>query len=185
MRLPDGELVRSRVLDEPARALADALDCRLTGYAVLEPQDALLLASDARGVITFEDGVPVLAYHTESDRGGPPALADLAVPGPYRVDLVSLAAETMAELHDTQELTVPPGMPAERLAGDAALAERTRERAPADRRSSGSRDSQAATERADPVETFLDDEEKIEAIRERARAEARERAAEWGLDDVG
>jgi hypothetical protein len=134
--------------------------------------------------LTFDDGVPVLAYHTDTDRGGPPALADLAVPGPYRLDLVSLPAETMADLHGTPELTVPPGMPAERLAGDPDLARRTRRVAPDDRVQPPEDDGEDG-EGVSAVEAFLADEEKIETIREQARAEARERAERWGLDDVG
>jgi hypothetical protein len=65
-------------------------------------------------------------------------------------------------------------MPAERLAGDQSLADRTREAAPADRRDD---------DETDPVAAFLDDEAKVDAIREQARTEARRRAEEWGLDD--
>jgi hypothetical protein len=36
----------------------------------------------------------------------------------------------------------------------------------------------------DPVEAFLADEERIEAIRAEARAEAERRAEEWGLDEA-
>ncbi|MFB6083226.1 MAG: hypothetical protein ABEJ94_03150 [Halorientalis sp.] len=186
MKLPSGRLVHSRVVDDPGSALAAALDRELTGYAVLEPQETLLLAADTRGVLTFDAGVPVLAYHTETDRGGPPALADLAVPGPYRLDLVSLPADVLADLHDTPALRVPPGMPAERLAGDPDLAARTRANAPDDRvrTSSGGEPGDGDPARESAVEAFLENEGKIEAIREQAREEARERAAEWGLDDV-
>ena len=38
-------------------------------------------------------------------------------------------------------------------------------------------------EPTDPVVAFLEDEEKVAAVRERARRQARERAAEWGLTD--
>lgn len=174
LRLPRGDLVRSRVVSEPATALAAALDRQLTGYAVLEPQDTLLLDGDAAGVLTFEDGVPVLAYHTGTDRGGPAALADLAEPGPYRADVYALDHEDLREIHDTPELAVPPGMPAERLGGDPDLADRTRDAAPAARL--GDSDG-------DPVASFLDDEEKIRAIQQQAREEAERRAEEWGLDD--
>jgi len=177
MRLPRGDLVRSRVVDDPADPLADALDRGLTGYAVLVPQDALLLSAEARGVLTFADGVPVLAYHVETDRGGPAALADLAVPGPYRVDLASLPPAALARAHEADALEVPPGMPAERLAGAPDLADRTRRRAPDER---VRRDEAGG---ADAVAAFLADEEKVEAIAEQAREEARARAAEWGLED--
>jgi len=172
MKIPRGELVRSRVVSDPAVALEAALDRELTGYAVLEPQDALLLDRGTTGVITFEDGVPVLAYDVESDGGGPDALADLAVPGPYRVELYELEPADLAEAHDTPELSVPPGTPAERLAGDPELADRTREVAPEDRL--------RGDDPASPVEAFLADEEKIAAIREQAREEATQKAEEVG-----
>jgi hypothetical protein len=180
MNLPTGQLVRSRVVDDPAVALAAALDRELTGYCVLAPQDALLLDADGKGVLTFESGVPAVAYHVGTDRGGPAALADLAVPGPYSADLYELDAGALDAVHDTPELSVPPGMAAERLAGDLDLAERTRAAAPADRRAG------AAAKGDQPrsaVEAFLADEEKVEAIREQAREEAQRRAEEWGLDD--
>ena len=180
MRLPRGTLLRSRVVADPATALATALDRELTGYAVFEPQDALLLDAEGKGVLTFEAGVPVLAYHTGTDRGGPNALADLAVPGPYRAELYELAGDALDEAHETAELRVPPAMAADRLAGDPELAERTRRAAPPERRGGS---DEAGEEPLSAVEAFLDDEEKISAIRERAREEARERAAEWGLDD--
>lgn len=184
LTVPDGELLRSRVVSDSGQVFADALEVSLTGYAVLEPQESLLLEGDDRGVLTFADGVPALAYHTGTDRGGSAALADLAVPGPYRVELVSLPAEAVAELHDTPELRVPPAMPAERLAGDSDLAARTRERAPADRLSGDAPGGTATDEGMDAVEAFLEDDGKIEAIREQARAEARERAEKWGFDEI-
>ena len=179
MNLPTGRLVRSRVVDDPSVALAAALDRELTGYCVLAPQDALLLDADGKGVLTFESGVPVVAYHASTDRGGPAALADLAVPGPYSADLYELDADALAEVHDTPELQVPPGMAAERLAGDPDLAERTRATAPADRLAGTAVEGESRS----AVEAFLADEGKVEAIREQAREEARRRAEEWGLDD--
>ena len=176
-RLPEGELIRSRVVEDPGVALSTALERELTGYAVLRPQDALLLDGDRRAVLTFETGVPVLAYDAHSERGGPDALGDLAVPGPYRAELYELPASTLADVHDTPELRVPPGMPAEELAADADLAARTRSAAPEGRLADGDADDQSA------VEAFLADDEKIAAIREEARAEAEQRAEEWGLDD--
>jgi len=187
MKLPRGQLVRSRVVSTPGTAMATMLDRGLTGYALLEPQDALLLDADERGVLTFEDGVPVLAYHTGTDRGGVEALADIAVPGPYSVDVFELSAADVADLHDTPELTVPPGIPAERVAGDPDLADRTRERARAlgldDAAGADAGAPGAAEDRDDPVATFLENGEKIDAIREQAREEAEQRAREWGLAD--
>ena len=188
MKLPEGELLRSRVVDDLGVTLEDALDRRLTGYTVLDPQDALLAGDDGTGVLTFEDGVPVLAYATATDRGGPPALADLAVPGPYRVRLVTVPGSDLTALHDTPTLRVPPTMPAQRLAGDAELADRTRRRAPSSRTDTAEATSDGENSRgdADPdaLEAFLEDDEKIEAIQAQAREEARERAREWGLQDV-
>lgn len=179
MKLPRGQLRKSRVVSDPRDTLADVLDRELSGYAVFESQESLLLDADGRGVVTFADGIPVLAYHTGTDRGGPPALADLAVPGPYHVSVFELTAETLADVHDAAALRVPPGMPAERLAGDPALADSTRRAAPEDRRTT-------TDQRADhsAVEAFLEDEQKIAAIREQAREEAAQRAAEWGFGDT-
>lgn len=176
MRLPEGDLVRSRVVSDPGTALSTALDRRLTGYAVFRPQDTLLLGGDRRAVLTFEAGIPVLAYDGASDRGGAEALGDLAVPGPYKVELYELSSEALAEAHDTPELRVSPGMPAEELAADSGLAERTRALAPDVHEDDFQTDKSA-------LEAFLADEEKIDAIREQAREEAEQRAAEWGFDD--
>jgi hypothetical protein len=175
MRIPRGDLLRSRVVDDPGTTLSTALDRRLTGYAVFEPQDAVLLGDDTRGVVTFEDGVPTLAYCTDTDRGGAEALGDVAGPGPYSVDLYELDRAALSEAHEADDLRVPPGLPAERLTDDRALVTRTREAAPDDR---------LGADDTDAVTAFLDDEEGIEAIRERAREEARARAAEWGLTDA-
>ena len=183
MKLPRGQLVRSRVVSTPGTALAGVLDRELTGYAVLEPQDALLLDGDGRGVVTFEDGVPVLAYHTGTDRGGTAALADLVVPGPYSVDVFELPPEELAPIHDTPELAVPPGMPAERVAGDRRLADRTRERAQRLDLDTPDTPSADCADGDDAVAAFLEDDEKIDAIREQAREEAQRRAREWGLED--
>jgi hypothetical protein len=186
MKLPDGRLLRSRVVGDPRTVLVDALDRRVTGYAVFEPQGSLLLDDDGRGVLTFAEGVPVVAYHTGSERGGPPALADLAASGPYRLDLYAVRSGALDAVHDRGTFRVPPGVAAERLAGDQSLAERTRELAPDDQAVERTRDDESGAERnVGAVEAFLDDERKIAAIREQAREEARERAQEWGFDEVG
>ncbi|WP_135826444.1 hypothetical protein [Halorussus ruber] len=195
--LPEGTLVRSRVESNPAAPLATALDRELTGYAVIEPQDALLLDADGAGVVAFEEGVPRLAYHTGTGRVGPRALADVAGPGPYDVALRELPADALAAFDewesDRSDLRVPPGMAAERLAGDPELAERTREAAPPEfsggvtgdggSGASGGSSASDSGESLDAVEAFLEDEEKIEAIRDRAREEARDRAERLGLDE--
>lgn len=174
MEIPRGDLVRSRAATDPGAVLRVALERELTGYLVLEPSQTLLLDGDARGVLTFADGVPVLAYCDAGDRGGPAALAALAAPGPCHADLFSLPPSALADAHSIEALRVAPDAPARQLADDRALAERTRDVAPPERASDGDHDAVAA---------FLADEERIEAIREDARAEARERAAEWGLTD--
>lgn len=179
MRLPRGTLRKSRVVSDPREPLAEVLDRSVTGYAVFESQESLLLDADGRGVVTFAEGVPMVAYHTETDRGGPPALADLATPGPYHVSVFELPEAGLASAHEVESLRVPPGMPAERLAGDPALADSTRRAAPDDR-TEGAADSDGKS----AVEAFLDDEEKIAAIREQAREEAEQRAAEWNFTDV-
>lgn len=172
MKLPRGTLVRKRVVSDPGTVLETALDRRLTGYARLESQDAILLDGEGVGILTFERGVPQVAYHTGTDRGGTRALADIAVHGPYQLELFELETEALARVNETPELRVPPEMPADRLAGDVDLAERTNAAAP---------ETDGADRHADAVEAFLDDEATIRAIRQQARAEARERADELGI----
>jgi hypothetical protein len=165
------------VVDDPGAALATALDRSLDGYVVLEPQGALLLDEEVAGVVTVAGGVPVLAYEERDDAGGVAALAAVAGPGPFRAELYAVDPAALAALHDADDgrLAVTPGAPAERLADDPDLAARTRDRAPDDRLD--------ANEDPSAVEAFLTDEERIAAIRDRARAEAEARAEEWGLAD--
>jgi hypothetical protein len=226
-RLPAGRLVRSRVVTDLGAVLADALDRRLDGYAVVEPQDALLLDAAGPGVLGFRSGAPAGAYHAGTARGGPAALADLAADGPCRVELRALDADAAAlRAFDRDAVRVAAATPAERLAGDQALAARTR-RVVDDTRRVGGRGAPAPHDpdpgpapartgdegpargdagrsgprpdaghrsrpgtRADaddapedPVVAFLEDDERIAAIRDQAREQARERAAEWGLTD--
>ncbi|WP_050032987.1 hypothetical protein [Halorubrum halophilum] len=178
LRIPRGDLLRSRVVSDVGTTLSRALDRELTGYATLVPQETLLLEGDARGVVTFADGVPVLAYNTVSDSGGPDALAELAVPGPYRVELYAVGADALETAHEEDALRVAPGAAATELADDQALADRIREAAPEERLDAGGDDD------SDAIAAFLEDDERIEAIREQARSEAAERASEWGLDDA-
>lgn len=179
MKLPEGDLLRSRVVTDLSTTLSDVLDRELTGYALLEPQDALLLDAEGRGVLTFESGVPVVAYHTATDRGGPEALTDLVVPGPYRVELYELGDDVLTSVHDTEAFSIPPGLPARRLAGNVALAERIRAAAPAHLQPTP---QEKQDDQLDAVEAFLADEEKIEAIKEQARVQAHRRAERWGLE---
>ncbi len=180
MKLPRGRLIRSRVVSTPGTALSTVLDQALTGYVVFEPQDTLLLDGNGRGVLTFDEGVPMLAYHTGTDRGGADGLADLALPGPYNVEIYELPANELSELHGTDALRVTPGSPAQRVADDPELADRTRSRA----RSVGIEfPSGTAATANDAVTSFLEDDAKIAAIKEQARFDARRRASEWGLED--
>jgi hypothetical protein len=172
-RLPRGELLRSRVVPDPGDLLEDALDRRLTGYATIVPGDALLLDEEGQGLLTFEDGVPIVAYHERTDRGGESALADLAR-APWRVELVGCEPSGLVDAHRTEAWRVPPGVPAERVAGAPELAGRTRRRAPGDRVGENEPDLGA-------VEAFLDNAERIEQVRAEARAEAERRAEEWGF----
>ncbi|WP_224332706.1 hypothetical protein [Haloprofundus halobius] len=176
LSIPRGDLVRSRVVADVGTALSTALERELTGYAVLEPQDALLLDGETRGVLTFEAGVPALAYSVETDRGGTDALADLAVPGPFRVDVYELPVSALSETHETDDLLVPPGSPAETLADAPELAARMRDAAPDEW-------SRRGEDGASAVEAFLEDEAKLDAIREQARTEAEARAEQWGLTE--
>lgn len=191
LEIPRGRLIRSRV--GVASALDAAFSRELTGYARIEPDS--LLADGEPGVVTFAEGVPRAAYcergtgheeqhgeghelergdhPIESDSRGVDALAALAGPGPCSVELYELPANALADVHDAPEFSVPPGAPAEELADDPALADRTRERAPDD-----AHDGEASA-----LESFLEDDERIAAIQEEARAEAEQRAAEWGLGD--
>jgi hypothetical protein len=65
-------------------------------------------------------------------------------------------------------------MPAERLAGNPALADRTRRLA----------DEPDPAEDDGAVAAFLEDEAAIRDIRETARGEAESRAEEWGFEDA-
>jgi hypothetical protein len=177
MKLPQGRLVRERVVTDLGTVLSTALDAGLTGYARLEAQDALLLDAEGVGVLTFDGGVPTVAYHTGTEDGGASALADIAVAGPYRLELYELDADALETVHSTDSLRISPDLPAERLAGDHDLAERTLAAAPDYRGTDG-------TNEADPagaVEAFLDDEERIASIQSRARDQAEERAEEWNF----
>ncbi len=177
MKLPRGQLVRQRVVTDVGTVLSTALESELTGYARLESQDALLLDADGTGILTFEDGIPVVAYHTGTDSAGADALADIAVAGPSRLELYELDSEALARVHDNEQLQLSPELPAKRIAGDPELAERTLAATP-DKHTVEVEGS--ATEDS-AVEAFLDDETKIASIQERARDQARERAEKWGF----
>jgi hypothetical protein len=167
MSLPESALVRSKVVTDPGEALAAALDRCHTGYLVLEPGDALLLDDAGRVVLTLEEGVPTHAEHTGTGRTGAEALRALEGPGPFEASLYECPP-------DPRGAPVEPDRPASVLAGDPELAERARRAAP----------ETVPAEDPDSVVAFLDDEEAINDIRERAREEAQSRAEEWGLDSL-
>lgn len=177
MKVPRGRLVRQRVVNDLGTPLERVLEDRLTGYARLESQDALLLDADGEGVLTFEDGVPMAAYHTGTDNGGPAALTDVAVAGPYRLELYELDRSDLTAVHDESALKVPPELPAKQLAGDPGLVDVTKSRAP-----DGETAQRDTGTPLDAVESFLDDEEAISSLRDRARTEAKSKADEWGFD---
>lgn len=169
-----GRLLHSRVVSDLGGVLERTLEDAITGYATVEPQDVLLLDAEGAGVLAFEAGVPVAARHTGTGRVGREALAELTVPGPCRVELYEL--DRPAKFAGEPQYRIPPGLPADRLVRDVELANRTRSAA-ADRGIGERAD-------ADALEAFLTDEERVGAIRREARAEARQRAEQWGLTDA-
>ncbi|WP_435098431.1 hypothetical protein [Halarchaeum sp. P4] len=166
-----GDLAYSRVVVDPGRALAQALDASLTGYAEFVPADSLLLGEGGDGLVAFADGVPVRVRHSTGPVGadGVAALARDGLDGPLHVRFYEHADPPLGP-----ESAVEPDALAERLAGDPELAERTRKRTP-DAEDTG----------YDAVAAFLEDAERIEEIRAQAREEAEARAAELGFDPVG
>lgn len=166
--MTDAVLVRSVVVDDPIEVFARALDERLTGHAVVEPQDAFLLGDDAAARVTFASGVPVGVRETTGDRYGPAAVEALVGPGPYAVETYR---RPDGDAPADADGAVPPDLPARRLGADD-LAARTREVAP---------DGAAAS--TDPATAFLDDAAAVESVREAAREEAVADAREWGLTD--
>lgn len=174
MTLPEGQPCFDRVVMAVDGPLGEALERSLTGYGEIVPQAGLLGDGVGAGIIWFEDGIPIRARHSGTGRTGSAALADIAETGPYRVRLVEA---TLPDRIDGAR-TLPPAAPAERLAGDESLAERTREVAG----DSPTEDSEAEI---DAVEAFLADDAKIEAIQQQAAAEARRRAEEWGFETDG
>jgi hypothetical protein len=179
MNLPEGQLRTRRVVSDLGGILVDALDWELTGYLRLE-SEGLLLDGGGATVLTLEAGVPVAATHTGSDRVGADALADAAVDGLYRLELRELPVDDLPAVHHCDRARVPPALPAEQLVGDSNLVARTREAAPDDRLPDAATDEPGL----EAVESFLDDDEAIATIRDRARSEARERADEWGFETV-
>lgn len=204
--VPRGSLLRAHTVASLGGPLSRALTSEHTGYVVVESADRLLSADATRGVVTFAAGIPVLAYETRTQRGGTDALDALAASAPARVEVYRTEPGALDALHDREDCRVPPGGPARRLAHDERLAAETRARAPADRVSRDTLPDEATTDvvespgsalgsnagrpaSAGESETptalgaFLADDERVSALRTAARAEARDRAAEWGLTD--
>jgi len=178
MNVPRGQLVRSRVVEDVGTVLDRALESDLTGYARLESQESLLLEEGGTVVVTFEEGIPMAAYHDGTDAGGTEALDAFAGTRPVGVELYATDPETLAPIHEAEAVAVPPALPAERLATDPGLADRIRETAPEERLRAAAREDNEV----DAVASFLDDEARIAQLRSRAREEARERAERWGFE---
>ncbi|RRJ27878.1 hypothetical protein [Halocatena pleomorpha] len=182
--LPQGRLLRSRVVSDVHTVLLAALDRSLTGYAVVVPSRT---NAAGNGAFTFDQGVPVLVYHAGTDTGGERALAAFKDVGPCRIDLYALSRERLRSIHDGSTLSVPPALPATYLTGDRTLTVRTRKRAA--RRSDTDIDTDSTGDDTTPpadhdaVTAFLADADRIETLREQARDEARQRAKEWDLDE--
>lgn len=173
--LPVGDLAFSRVVPDAGAALTAALDRSHTGYAVLTPSDALVLADDTHAVVCFEDGIPTHALATGERGAG--ALAAAATPGPLRV-----AMHATADLPSVEDARIAPDTPARRLAGDDDLATRTLNAAPDDLHER-SESVPAAGDDLDAVDAFLADEDAIARLKSQAREEAERRAREWGFDE--
>ena len=118
------------------------------------------------------------AYHDGTDAGGNEVLDAFAGTRPVGVKLYATDPETLAPIHGTETVAVPPALPAERLATNSDLADRIRETAPAERLRAAARED----DEADAVANFLDVEARIAQLRSRAREEARERAERWGFE---
>lgn len=176
MRIPRGEFRRSHAADDAAAVLRTALDEELTGYAIFEPQDALLLGGTTRGTVMFEDGVPALACSTECEVGSRDGLEGFAVTGPTRAAVHTVDVTELMDAHEVEAFRVPSDGPARVLVGDERLATKILDAAPVMHREE-SRDQSA-------IEAFLVDTGVIEEIRSEVREEARAKVSEWGLDDV-
>lgn len=178
LTIPRGRLLRSRCVPDIRAVLLAAFERELTGYTIVEPTESPLCDEQGTIVFTFESGLPLCVYHTESGRGGQRVLSEIAAVGPYRLDLYALSAEGLRPLCKRRDLRVPPAMPAERLVGDQELAERVNRRW-SERETICAIEEGATTEH---VGAFLDDAEGIEAIKEAARAQAERKATEWDLE---
>ena len=169
-----GTLTHRAVVTELGDVLESVLDAELTGYVRLTGTESLLLDRGAT-VLTVRDGVPTAAVHTSTELVGTDALADATVSSLYRVECYELGEAELSSVQLPETARFAPDVPATQFVGDPELARRTREQAPPEH----------ADEPADPglgaVASFLEDEETIKTIQNRARTEARERADRWGF----
>ncbi|MDZ7745335.1 MAG: hypothetical protein U5K28_01940 [Halobacteriales archaeon] len=166
MTIPAGTLIASRVVGSLATPLETCFETRHTGY--LRVVSGVPVADTDPVVVTFDNGVPTAAVVPDGEPTGPRALAALPETGPFRVERIRTTAAVLDALHDRPACRIDAGRLAER-ADAADLAARIRERAPDDA--------------DDPVGGFLDDAERIAALKREARAEATAQADEWGLTD--
>jgi len=179
LRIPRGDLLRSRVVsDVGTTTLARALDRELTGYATLVPQETLLLeGDDARGVVTFADGVPVLAYNTVSD-GGPDALAESSR---SRAPIASNCTRSrMARSRNRPRGRRAPRRPAPRRPNSP-----TTKRSPTGpRRRPEERLDAGRDDDSDAVAAFLEDDERTDRSANRRAQRGGRAGVRVGLDDA-
>jgi hypothetical protein len=124
--------VRSRLVDDPEKPFATALDRSRHGYLVIESQGSVLLDEEVAGVVTVADGAAVFAYERRDGHGGRVALGAATGVGPssVRAELYTVeAAVASVTDRDDGRLAVTPDVPAGRLADDTDLAARARDRA--------------------------------------------------------
>lgn len=175
MQITEGQLERSQMVTDYGQVLSDLLDDELTGYSRIESGDSVVFETDGAGILTFESGVPVAAYHTADGMTGEAALEELSKIGPFYIEVYTVEATVLSSVHETAAVRVPPERPAEQLAGDPALAERTRAAASSDQLSRGRETDGEA------LLAFLNDEDRIEEIRQEAKEQAKQRAEQWNL----
>ncbi len=175
---PAGTLTHREVVTDLGDVLESVLESELTGYLRLTGTDSLLLDRGAT-LLTVIDGVPTAAMHTETELAGTDALADATVSSLYRVECYELDRAELEAMQLPENAALSPAVPAEQFVGDQELARQTREQAPTEQ-TDKPEDSDCSA-----VTAFLEDEETIATIQNRARTEARERADRWGFELPG
>ncbi|GGL63399.1 hypothetical protein [Halocalculus aciditolerans] len=185
-------LVFSRVLDDPGVCLDRALADAFTGVAAFEARAALVGDASDTYDLAFEDGVPTRAAARDADAAGPPVLSRLAEAAPCRVELRADATRSFRSDATVDPPAVARALDRDRLVDQyPASPESDPETGPDADESSPDPDAVNVGETAagaepaesvDALEAFLADEERVDALRERAREEAVERADEWGFE---